>query len=268
MKSLPKYDVSPMEQEIIDQIPAVVATKDVDAVISKLKDMYLDEANKPYQSALAIIEKYLFRAYELLYFVKDNISDFDFEEYFFDEESHNNVMAEVYSKLDVIRAEEAFLEGKFLTDGEMYTEAAEAFFDSAVGGSPNGALHYGIALFTGKGCKMDDLLAAFWFWVAALNNNSMGMINLGQCYREGMGVHVDEMSLLYWYMNAYLHGEDEAAITLGTALVRDPRFSNFHDIGNHILITLMSGTDPRSTLEEFFENLKKTVEIYIYNRKF
>ena len=99
MKTMPMYDVTPIEQTLIDKIPPAVETKDPQKILSMLKELYTDEEYQDCLSAMMIIEKYLFRAYELLYFVINTDVQFQYDEYFFDEEIHNAVILEAKSKL-------------------------------------------------------------------------------------------------------------------------------------------------------------------------
>ena len=76
MKNMPKYDVTEIEQELIDQVPKFVKTGKAEYIIKELTELYTKEENQDLLSALMIIEKYLFRAYELLYFVDGKGIDF------------------------------------------------------------------------------------------------------------------------------------------------------------------------------------------------
>ena len=78
--------------------------------------------------------------FELMYFVKDY--SIDYEEYFFDEKVHKEVISEAKKALDLDKAEKDYLKGVELIEKNQYEEAGKYFELAAFGGSVNGAFNY------------------------------------------------------------------------------------------------------------------------------
>ena len=252
MATMRKYDVTPIEQTLIDQIPPAVATGDVDHMIEVLRRLYLDEEHRDCLSAMMIIEKYLFRAWELFYFVKDRPLDFRYDEYFFDEGEHAAVLSAHLEAMDAARA----------------VAAAEHFKSAALLGSVKGAFNYGVTLFRGEGCERDPLMAAFWYFIAAVGGDYRAMVNLADLFRTGDGVCADEMTMLYWYIQAYLHGEKESVRTVATLLAQGLGIPGKERLGSTILAILMQGNDDPEGFARTLRGLRYALDPYIYNRKF
>ena len=268
MTKMPKYDVTEVEQTLIDQIPPAVATGDVDRMITVFKRLYLDEEYRDCLSAMMIIEKYLFRAWELFYFVGERSADFDYEEFFFDEEAHSHVLSAARDRLDAERAEEDFLAGRALVAEGDPIRAAEYFEKSAKGGNVAGAFNYGVTLYRGEGCPRDPLMAAFWYFIAAVGGDYRAMVNLAEQFRAGEGVCADEMTMLYWYIQAYLHGDERALLTVATLLSRGEGVPGLERLGQTILVILGQGKDDPEGFRRTLRGIRMRLEPYIYNRKF
>ena len=266
MKTMPRYDVTEIEQTLIDNIPVAVATKDAEHIIETLEKLYLDEEYRDCLSAMMIIEKYLFRAYELRYFVYGAVDGFEYDEYFFDEGVHREIMGKATAHLDGARAEEYFLEGKRFVEAGDLEAAGELFKQSALAGSPNGAFNYGVTLSRGEGCAPDKLLAAFWYWRGATNGNFKAMRNLAYCFKTGDGVCADEMTTLYWFIRAYLHGDTESGYSMGALLASGRGLPNFESIGRSIMLAVQAGGDELYRVNSTAKVLKTRLEPYIYNR--
>ena len=172
MKAMPAYDVTDVEQTLIDNIPKAVKTKDPQKILDTLTELYLDPEYQDCLSAMMIIEKYLFRAYELIYFVLDSKVEFDYEEYFFDEKIHNDIISKAKAELDAKTAQEKLDKAVALIRANQPEEAGKLFRESAIGGSIGGAFNYGITLSRGEGCEPDALEGAFWYWVAACEGHA------------------------------------------------------------------------------------------------
>lgn len=270
MKTMPTYDVTPIEQTLIDKIPPAVETKDPQKILSMLKELYTDEEYQDCLSAMMIIEKYLFRAYELLYFVINTDVRFQYDEYFFDEEIHNAVILEAKSKLNSAQALLDYQKGVALIKTKTYDEAGEYFKRSAFGGNVDGAFNYGVTLSRGKGCQPNVLESAFWYWVAACGNNTKAMINLALCFRDGNGVCADEMTMLYWYIQAGLNGSVDAVRSIASNLMRGIGLSGLETVGQNLMVASinLSNTEKQKDVIATLSSLNTNLEPYIYNRNF
>ncbi len=270
MKTMPMYDVTPIEQTLIDKIPPAVETKDPQKILSMLKELYTDEEYQDCLSAMMIIEKYLFRAYELLYFVINTDVRFQYDEYFFDEEIHNAVILEAKSKLNSAQALLDYQKGVALIKTKTYDEAGEYFKRSAFGGNVDGAFNYGVTLSRGEGCQPNALESAFWYWVAACGNNTKAMINLALCFRDGNGVCADEMTMLYWYIQAGLNGSVDAVRSIASNLMRGIGLSGLETVGQNLMVASinLSNTEKQKDVIATLSSLNTNLEPYIYNRNF
>lgn len=268
MTKMPKYDVTEVEQTLIDQIPPAVATGDVDRMITVFKRLYLDEEYRDCLSAMMIIEKYLFRAWELFYFVGERDEGFGYEDFFFDESEHWRILDLAREGLDAARAEENFVRGRALVAEGDPIRAAEYFKRSALGGSVEGAFNYGVSLYRGEGCERDPLMAAFWYFVAAVGGERRAMVNLAEQFRAGEGVCADEMTMLYWYIQAYLHGDERALLTVATLLSRGEGVPGLERLGQTILVILGQGKDDPEGFRRTLRGIRMRLDPYIYNRKF
>ena len=206
MTNMPYYDVTKVEQTLIDQIPPAISTRDLDHILKTLTKLYTDEEYQDCLSAMLIIEKYLFRAYELKHFISDQ-SVIDYNEYFFNEDTHKQIVTEAKAKLDVPQAIEEYQKGVALVKETKNNEAYEYFKRSAMQGNTDGAFNYAICLNRGEGCEPNLIESAFWYWVAACEGTHKAMSNLAYCYSKGIGVCADEMNMLYWFILAGLKGD-------------------------------------------------------------
>ncbi len=264
MKSMPYYDVTPMEQALIDKIPEAVATGDAEHIATVLITLYQDPENSDYLSALMIIEKYLFRAYELLYFVKRRINDFAYDEYFFDESAHKRILDSALAMFDAEAAKENLAQAhEKLRQGDL-DEAYGLYTRSSLGGNIDGAYNHGVCLANGEGCRPDPHLAAFWYWFAAVRGNMKAMTNLAFCFRHGQGVCADGMTMLYWYIQAYLHGNQEAGYTVGSLLSCGQGLPNSQSMGNTILVSINEGKT--QFVRTLMIALANRLSPYIYNK--
>ena len=264
MKSMPRYDVTPMEQALIDKIPEAVATGDAEHIATVLINLYADPENNDYLSALMIIEKYLFRTYELMYFVQRRIDNLAYDEYFFDELEHKRILDAAMAKLDAEAARNCLVQAhEKLREGDL-DGAYDLYTRSSLWGNVDGAYNHGVCLANGEGCSTDPHLAAFWYWFAAVRGNMKAMTNLAFCFRYGQGVCADEMTMLYWYIQAYLHGNEEAGYTVGSLLCRGQGLPNSQSTGNTILVSLNQGNTyfARTVLITLASQLSP----YIYNK--
>ena len=270
MKKMPAYDVTKTEQRIIDNIPEAVKAKDPQKICDILKNLYLEHFDIDYgsedtmDSANTIIEKYLFRAYELLFFVKDIGEDFDYDGFFFDEAIHNEIFAEAKAKLDVDEAAINCAKGVVFIRLHDYDEAGKCFRDSALGGNPDGAFNYGVTVSRGEGCEADVLLGSFWYWFAACEGNAKAMFNLAYNYRNSLGVKHNAMHMVYWYISAALAGNEEAAIIAASYLTNGVGFPGLEDAGIRLLyiITHPDEETPdivNGVFKEIVKNLKRFV---------
>ena len=267
---MPIYDVNTTEQTLIDNIPEVVKTKDPQRIFNKLKELYLDKKNLDYMSAMMIIEKYLFRTYELLYFVLGNEVEFDYEEYYFDEQIHNSVIHAAKGKLDAKLAQKKYDEAVELIRTHQNEEAGKLFRESAIGGNIGGAYNYGISLSRGEGCEVDALEGAYWYWVAACEGHARAMVNLATCFRYGDGVCADGMTMLYWYIQATLVGNLDAAYTFGHCLLNEIGLSGLQALGQKVILCAQNIQEREYTedLIHIATKLTESLKPYIYNRKF
>ncbi len=270
MNKMPVYDVNDTEKAMIDKIPEIIGTKNAEKIIAELKKLYQIPSEPGYLSALLIIEKYLFRAYELLYFVGEPSEEFSFDEYFFDEAYHKKILTDAKKRLDTETAQAALEKGTACIRQNDYENATRCFKEAALGGSVGGAFEYGITVSRGEYCEQDPLLGAFWYWVAACNGNVKAMINLALCYRTGEGVCADGMNMLYWYGQAAIMGSADGAIAFGKSLQRNEVFNNLSSLGTFLIIRSLR-IDEEEAAQEIREavlSLCSNMEKYIYNRVF
>lgn len=269
MKKMPAYDVTETEQSIIDNIPEAVKAKDPQKICDTLKNLYLEYYESEYDSATTIIEKYLFRAYELLFFVKDIGEDFDYDGFFFDEDIHNEIFAEAKAKLDEDEAAINYAKGVVFIRMHDYDEAGKCFRDSAFGGNPDGAYNYGVTVSRGEGCEADALLGSFWYWFAACEGNDKAMFNLAYNYRNSLGVKHDGMNMIYWYISSALAGNEEAAYGAANCLAQGKGIPGLEELGNRLLCMLVfPDEENKPALHDAFVQLRRNMEQYIYNRRF
>ena len=268
MKNMPKYDVTEIEQELIDQVPKFVKTGKAEYIIKELTELYTKEENQDLLSALMIIEKYLFRAYELLYFVDGKGIDFDATEYFFDEGVHNSIIEKAKEKSDKDEAERKYQAGVNLVKEGNNDKATPLFKESAFGGSVNGAYNYGVSLCRGEGCDVNELEGAFWYWVSANQGHARACANLAMCFQDGKGVCADEMTMLYWSLRSFISGNSDAIVTASALLARGHGIPNQRQLG----IQMLEATEDLHNMENY-KNLMDTafdlceyLEPYIYNR--
>lgn len=277
MKLMPDYDVTHEEQMLIDKIPEVVETGDLTKILDTLKNLYLDEEYRDCLSAMMIIEKYLYRAFELLYFVKNTDVPFAYDEFFFDEKIHNAVLAKAKAKLDANQGLEDYQKGVELVRESKNDLSHEFFKRSALAGNIDGAYNYAICLSRGEGCEVNELEAAFWYWVAACGGKVMAMFNLAQCFKSGIGVCADEMTTLYWYVMAGLKEDIYAVKSVASDLINGIGLPNMQGCGQRLMYSIINMTkadDEKTTEREFafitatLSTLKDSLEPYIYNRYF
>ena len=239
MSLLPPYDVSPVEQKIIDKIPEAVSAKDISHILRELRSIYQNPENHKYESAMMIVEKYLFRAYEFLYFVGNSGAVVDYDTFFFDEEVHKNVLCSAKERLDPEDARLAREKGHAMVTLHM-PEAAGLFFrQAALGGDCNGAYEYGVTLSRGEGVPADELEGAFWYWTAAVGGHTNAMVNLAIDYRSGTGVCADGMSMIYWYLKSALGGNQTGLMASGSCLSQGLGIPKLEDLGTVILLQAM-----------------------------
>ena len=269
MSKMPTYDVTKGEQEIIDKIPEAVSTGDAQKMHMELRKLYLDNIGSGYDSALTITEKYLFRSYELLFFVNERGEDFDYEGFFFDEEIHNKILAEAMSVLNEEEAGINYTAGvMFIKMGE-YEEAGKSFRRAALCGSIDGAYNLGVTVSRGEGCEADAIEGSFWYWFAACRGNAKAMYNLAYNYEKGIGLHPDGMNMLYWYLHAAIEGNREAAYCVGNSLVRGKGIPGLQMAGQQILrLVTFTSEENDKVLKDFYKMLIGNMEKYVYNRKF
>ena len=268
MKKMPKYDVSEFEQELIDKIPEFVKIGNAEYIIKELTELYTNKENQDLLSALMIIEKYLFRAYELLYFVEGKGVDFDTMEYFFDEGVHNSVIEKAKEKLDKEEAERNYRAGVSLVEMGMNDQSATLFMDSALGGNIDGAYNYGVCLSYGEGCHINELESAFWYWVSANQGHARACENLALCFQDGKGVCADEMTMLYWHLRSFISGNSQAIVVASVLLVHGRGIPNQRQLG----VQMYEASKDLHNMENY-KNLMDTafdlceyLEPYIYNR--
>ena len=264
MKELPDFDISARERDIVRIIPEVVATKDLQHIINTLEAAYLNRENHAYMSAVMIFEKYLFRAYELFYLVKDKVEDFEYDEYFFDEKIHSEIIEKAKLRFNKEQAEEYLRIASSMIKNGTNDEAAEFYKKSALEGNTDGAFNYGVTLSRGEGCAPDPLKAAFWYWYAAVNGNMKGMTNLAFCFRFGTGVCMDGMSMIYWFIQSYFYGNTESAYSVGSLLSQGQGIPNSKELGLQILVSL--NNDNTEMVRQLLTILTDTLTQYIYNK--
>ena len=274
MKEMPLYDVTEIEQELIDQIPVAVKTGNTEYIIEKLTALYKDEEFQDCLSAMMIIEKYLFRAYELLYFVEGKGLEFDLEEYFFDEGVHNSVINGAKEKLDKETAKRNYGAAVMLasmgmggTQNRVFGGAPAEFLlkDSALGGSIDGAYSYGAFLSDNE---EGQLLSAFWYWVAANQGHAVACEELALCFQNGKGVCADEMTTIYWLLRSFISGNSETMRVVADLLMQGYGIPDQELLGSHIYSLsedLHNMENYKSLMDIAFE-LCEYLEEYIYNR--
>ncbi len=268
MKKMPQYDVTDIEQELIDQIPTAVKTGDAKYIISALTELYTNEEYGDLLSALMIIEKYLFRAYELLYFVDGKGLDLDIEDYFFDERVHNLIIKQATEKLNKEEAERSYRAGVTLVEMGMNDQATRLFMDSALGGNIDGAFNYGISLFRGEGCDVNKLEGAFWYWVSANQGHARACENLALCFQEGKGVCADEMTTLYWHLRSFISGNSQAIVVASVLLMRGHGIPYQEFLGSQMYSAAkdLHDMEKYKMLMDTAFDLCEYLEAYIYNR--
>ena len=270
MKKMPEYDVTEYEQELIDQVPIAVNTKDADYIVRVLTELYKNEEYQDLLSALMIIEKYIFRAYELIYFVEGKGIAYDFEEFFFDEEIHNRTIEKAKKALNKEDAERKYQAGVNLVKEGNNDEATPLFKASALGGSVNGAYNYGVSLCRGEGCDVNELEGAFWYWVAACQCHPRACANLAMCFQDGKGVCADEMTMLYWYLRSGLAGNVDSMKAAANLLINQLGIPGQEYVGTQMLLATdnLEDSDTYELLMDTAFNLCGFLEPYIYNRYF
>ena len=265
MAKMPQYDVTEIEQTLIDRIPQLVAERDLFVILVGLKSSYQNKEYADCLSALMIIEKYLFRGYELNTFVDpEELPALDFEAYFFDDEFHAQVIKDAISKKDSAQARQDFLDGVELIRAGDADASYWRFRASAVAGNPDGAYNYAICLARGEGCTPNLLMSAFWYWFAATHGNVKAMFNLAICFRHGTGVAADGMTALYWYIMAGLNGDAESIATVGIMLSNGEGIPSAEHLGEEILEAYAQSDLGKALLN--LRAIKAALEPYIYNR--
>ena len=268
MAGLPKYDVTAHEQTLIDRIPEAVSTGDVSHIIRTLAEIYQDPENHKYQSAMMIIEKYLFRAYELQYFVDGSGAEFAYDEFFFDEEVHKAVVTAAKSRFDADEAHLEYEKGSAMVSLHMAETAGLFFRKAAMQGDIKGAYEYGVTLSRGEGVEADELEGAFWYWTAACGGHSNAMVNLAIGYRSGTGVCADSMSMIYWYLKSAAAGNRTGLMASGSCLSQGLGIPGIKEVGDYILLQAMKNLseEEEAGLNDLLLQLCGTLEPYIYNR--
>lgn len=270
MASMPRYDVTAYEQALLDQVPEAIATKDPKAILEKLRSLCSAPENADLFSALLILEKYIFRTYEFLYFVADCGLPIAYDEFYFDEECHARILRLAKMTLGEEEAASEFQKGVELVKEKNYEEAGKRFRASALGGNIDGAYNYGITLSNGEGCEADPLEGTFWYWYAACNGHARAMVNLAVAYRTGQGVCADGMCMLYWYAQAGLAGNQSGAQRLADCLIRGEGLQNMEELGR-LLIRPASDLSDENNMASFKATVSKLcsfMEPYIYCRNF
>ncbi len=265
MTAMPTYQIPEREKPLLDRVSAAVAASaDSEALLRALREIYTDEENKSCPNALAITEKYLFRACERHYFAPHT----DADAFFFDEDCHDRVMAEALAQAKGAEAESALAEAAALIGERRFGEAGDAFRRAALLGSENGALNYGVTLSKGDGVAADELTAGFFYWLAARRGNTKAMMYLALNYRKGEGVHKDGMSMVYWYTRAAMAGNNEALLACASCLTQGIGVPNLQEVGAKLLSAAMKLQNKENVrlVGEILNGLCQALEPMVYNR--
>ncbi|MBE6599069.1 MAG: sel1 repeat family protein [Ruminococcaceae bacterium] len=263
---MPKYnEISPCDTPLLDAAGEAVSLGDAAAILGRLKELYLNEENKKHGAALAIVEKYLFRAYEYLYF---SSAETDTAAFFFDEEYHSRNLTETLAHLDREEGTKAFAKAIEAISALRYEEAGAQFRKSALLGDPNGAFNYGITLSRGDGVARDDLEASFWFWFASLQGHEKAMMTLALNYRKGEGVLRDGMNMIYWYLRAAIAGNNDGLLACASCLAQGIGMQNMQELGTKLLSAAMKMQDRNNVkfIGEALSGLREALEPFIYNK--
>ncbi len=269
MTAMPKYDgISPEAESLLNKIPQAVSGPDGDTILRSLKELYLDDGNKQYGAALAIVEKYLFRAYEYLRFAEPSTESVDTAAFFFDEEYHASTLRTILNALDPDEGRKAFAAAIQSISALRYEEAGAHFRHSAETGDPNGAFNYGITLSRGDGVPKDELEATFWFWFAAGAGHEKAITTLALNYRKGEGVRKDGMNMIYWYVRGAMAGNNDALLALASCLAQGIGVRDMEELGTKLLSAAMKMQERNNVkfVGEALAGLKEALEPFVYNR--
>ncbi len=269
MTTMPAYSIPPEENAFLIRVSDTIAdTANCRDILSALRALYTDEANKGYPNAMAIAEKYLFRAYEMVYFAYAEAFDGDVCDFFFNDEYHDRVLTEARAHWNTTAGEQALTEAATLVSEGRFTLAGEQFKLAALAGNPNGMLNYGVTLSKGDGVPRDELEASFWYWFAGREGNVKGMMYLALNYRKGEGVHKDGMNMIYWYLRAALAGNNEALLACASCLTQGIGIPNLQELGAKLLSAAMKMQNKENVtlIAELLHGLREALEPHVYNK--
>ena len=248
-----------MNAMLIDMLPSVFSS-DIDETIQNVKLEYFSAKNDGFLPATSTREKCLFRLFEAKYLVLPYKNDLDLLAFAFDEDYHACAQAEASAKYDEKSAVEEYEQALLLIKEKKYTEAAERFERAALNNLACAQFDYGVALANGETGEKDELLAAFWYFMAAKAGYEKAMINLAVAYRNGSGLYPNKYLMLHWYAVAAALGNPHGVRNMGLVLKYNEVFSGFSSIGND-LITLANGLETESVLALVQKIANKLIEL-------
>ena len=106
--------------------------------------------------------------------------------------------------------EEQFERGRTYYNSGKYSMAFQELENAAQKGYAPAQYYLGVMYEYGKGMKINNFMAKYWYEKAAYQNHAMAQQNLGIMYEEGRGVANNKAEALKWYRKAAEQGIGEA----------------------------------------------------------